>query len=58
MRAVEVVVMKVVRKEGGAMVAGVIGAGVSPFAGDGLDKALGLAIGLWTIGFGKVMFET
>ena len=33
-RAVEVIVMKVVRKEGGAVVAGVIGTGVGPLTSD------------------------
>jgi len=49
-RAVEVIVVKEVREEGGAVVAGVIGAGVGPLAGDGLDEALGLAVGLGTVG--------
>jgi len=46
----EVIVMKVVRKEGGSLVTGVIGAGISPLAGDGLNEALGFAVGL---GFGR-----
>jgi hypothetical protein len=54
---VEVIVMKVKRKEGGAVVTGVIGAGVGPLAGDGLDEAFGLAVGLRAIGFGEAMFE-
>ena len=49
----EVIVMKVKRKEGGAMVTGVIGAGLGPFAGDGLDEALGLAVGLGAVGLVK-----
>ena len=43
----EVVVVKIVGKESSTVVAGVIVACISPFAGDGLDEALGLAIGLW-----------
>ena len=41
--------MKVMREEGSAVSAGVIGAGVGPLAGDGLDEAFRLAIGLWAI---------
>ena len=54
----EVIVMEVMRKEGSAMVAGVIRSGISPFAGDGLNEAFGLAIGLGSIRFGEEMFET
>ena len=57
MRAVEVIVMEVVRKVSGAMVTRVIGSGISPFAGDGLDEAFGLAIGLRAVGFGEGVFE-
>jgi hypothetical protein len=57
MRAVEVVVMEVEREEGSAVVAGVIGTSISPLAGDGLDEAFGLAIGLRAIGSGEAMFE-
>jgi len=39
MRAMEVIVMKVVRKEGSAVVTGVVGPGIGPLAGDGLDEA-------------------
>ena len=53
----EVIVMKVKRKEGGAMVTGVIGAGLGPFAGDGLDEALGLAIGLGAVRSGEAVFD-
>ena len=42
----EVIVMKVERKEAGSVVAGVIRACIGPLAGDGLDEAFGLAIGL------------
>ena len=53
----EVVVMKVEREEGGTMVTGVIGASVGPLAGDGLDEAFGLAVGLRAIGAGEGVFE-
>jgi len=56
-RAVEVIVMKIVRKEGSSVVAGVIRAGISPLAGNGLDEAFGLAIGLRTIRSGEAMYE-
>ena len=55
MRAVEVVVVEEERKEGCAMIGGVIGAGIGPLAGEGLDEALGLAIGLRTIGPGEAV---
>ena len=53
----EVIVMKVMRKEGSSVVTGVIGASVGPFAGDGLDEAFGLAIGLRAIGSGEAVLE-
>jgi hypothetical protein len=52
-----VIVEEEVRQEGGAMVTGLIGSGISPFAGDGLDEAFGLAVGLRTIRFGEEMFD-
>ena len=55
--AMEVIVMKVVGKEGSSVVAGVIRTGVGPLASDGLDEAFGLAVGLRAIGFGEEMFE-
>jgi len=48
-RAVEVVVVEEEREAGGAVVGGFIGTAVGPFAGDGLDEAFGLAIGLRAI---------
>lgn len=57
MGAVEVVVMKVVGKEGSPVVTGVIRASISPLAGDGLDEAFGLAVCLRAIGFGEEMCE-
>jgi len=53
----EVVVMKVMRKEGSAVIAGVVGPGIGPLTGDGLDEAFGLAVSLRAIGFGEEMFE-
>jgi hypothetical protein len=57
MWTVIVIVMKVVRKEVSSLLTGVIGASESPFAGDDLDEALSLAVGLWAIRFGKRMLE-
>ena len=57
MRAVEVIVVEVEREEGGAVVTGVVGACISPLAGDGLDEAFGLAVGLGAIGSGKEMAD-
>ncbi len=53
----EVVVMKLEREEGRAVVTGVVGSGIGPLAGDGLDEAFGLAVGLWAIGSGEEMFK-
>jgi hypothetical protein len=53
----EIVVMKIERKESSSMVTGVIGTGVGPLAGDGLDEAFGLAIGLGTIGSRETVFD-
>lgn len=53
----EVVVMKVMRKEGSAVSAGVVGPGIGPLPGDGLDEAFGLAVSLRAIGFGEEMLE-
>jgi len=49
--------MEVEREEGGAVVTGVVRAGIGPLAGDGLDEALGLAIGLGSVGPGEAMLE-
>jgi hypothetical protein len=57
MRAVKIVVMEVEREEHSAVVTGVVGAGVRPLAGDGLDEAFGLAIGLGAIGSGEEMAQ-
>ena len=56
-RAVEIIVMEIEREESGAVGTGVVRASISPFAGDGLDEAFGLAIGLWAIGSGKEMAD-
>jgi len=58
MRAMEVVVMKVLGKEGSSVGTRVIGTSISPLAGDGLDEAFGLAVCLRAIGFGEEMGET
>ena len=49
--------MEEAREEGGAVEAGVIRTGVGPFAGDGLDEAFGLAVGLGAVGTGEDVFE-
>ena len=54
----EVIVMEIMREEGSSVVAGVIRSGIGPFARDGLNKALGLAIGLGPVRSGEVVFET
>jgi len=57
MGAVEIVVVEIERETLGAVVAGVVGAGVSPLASEGLDEAFGLAIGLGAIGSGEEVPE-
>jgi hypothetical protein len=54
----EVIVMEVVREVSSALAARVIGASIGPLAGDGLDEAFGLAVGLRSIRFCKGVFET
>ena len=49
MRSVEIIVMKEEREELSTVMAGVIRTSISPFAGEGLDKTFGLAIGLRAI---------
>ena len=58
MRSVEIIVMEVAGEELCAVITGVVRAGVSPLAGDGLDEAFGLAIGLRAIGSGEEMADT
>ena len=53
----EIVVVKVEREEGSALVTGVVRASVSPLAGDGLDEAFGLAVGLRAIGTSEEMAD-
>ena len=53
----EIVVVEVEREELSAVIAGVIGSSISPFASDGLDEAFGLAIGLRAIGTSEEMAE-
>ncbi len=53
----EIVVMEVARKALRPVVTGVVGTGVRPLAGEGLDEAFGLAVGLRAIGFGEEMLE-
>ena len=57
-RTVEIVVMEVELEESGAVVTGVVRASISPLAGDGLDEAFGLAVGLGSVGSGETMLET
>ena len=56
-RSVEIIVVKVEREEGSAVVTGVVRASVSPLAGDGLDEAFGLAVGLRAIGTSEEMAD-
>ena len=53
----EIIVMKEVREVSSAMAARVIRASIGPLAGNGLDKAFGLAVGLRSIGSGKGVFK-
>src|SRR5205809_929731 len=53
----EVIVMKIVMKEGSAVVTGLIRPGIGPLASDGLDEALGFAVGLGAIGSGEAVFD-
>src|ERR1044072_3791045 len=57
LRAMEIVVVEIEREEGSAVVTGVVRAGVGPLASDGLDEALGLAIGLGPVRCGEEMCE-
>jgi len=56
-RSMEIVVMEIEGEESGAVFTGVIRTSISPFAGDGLDEAFGLTVGLRAIGFGEEMLE-
>jgi hypothetical protein len=52
-----VIIEEEVRKISSAMVAGLVGTGISPLAGDGLDEAFGFAVGLRTVRFCKAMLD-
>jgi hypothetical protein len=56
-RAVEIIVVEEERQAGGALVTGVVRAGISPLPGEGLDEAFGLAIGLGPVRTGEAMLE-
>ena len=56
-RAMEVIVVKIVREEGGSMIAGGVRTSISPLSGDGLNEALSFAVGLGAIRFGEEVFE-
>ena len=53
-----VVAMEPVGQLGGALVRGLIGSCVGPFAKRGLDEALGLAVGLRCVGSGEDLAQT
>jgi hypothetical protein len=53
----EVIVEEEVRKVSSTMTARLIRTSVGPFAGNGLNEAFGLAVGLRAIGFGKEMSD-
>ena len=57
-RAVEIVVVEVAWEILGAVIRGVVGTGVGPLAGEGLDEAFGLAVGLGAIGSGEAVLES
>ena len=57
MRSVEIIVMEIEWEDGSAVVTGVVGAGISPLAGEGLDEALGLAVGLGSVRSGEEMAD-
>ena len=57
MGAMEIVVVEEERETLSAVVTGVVGAGIGPLAGESLDEAFGLAIGLRTIGTSEEMTE-
>src|SRR5438067_6826015 len=57
MGPMKVIVMKVAGKKACTLIRGVVGAGIGPLPGDGLDEALSLAVGLRAVRFGKRVFE-
>lgn len=54
--AVEVIVVEEGSEVSSAVVGGVVGTGVGPFAAEGLDEAFGFPIGLGAIGSGEGVF--
>ena len=56
-RAMEVIVVKEEVKACGALVGMGVGVSVGPFAEGSLDKAFGLAVGLWSVGPGEAVLE-
>ncbi len=52
-----VVAMEPAGKLISAMGGGVVGSGIGPFTNGGLDEALGLAVGLGSVGAGADMLE-
>ena len=56
-RAMEVVVVKEEEEACGALVGMGVGVSVGPFAEGGLDEALGLAVGLWSVGPCEAVLE-
>jgi len=57
MRAVIVIVEEEVRKIGSAMVAGLVGASVGPFASDGLDEPFGFTVCLRPVWASEAVFD-
>ena len=57
MGAMPVVAVKPEGQLGGALLGGVVGACVGPFAQAGLDEALGLSVGFGRVGFGAQMLD-
>ena len=56
-RSIMVIFEDIVREEACALGAGAVRACIGPLAGDGLDEALGLAVGLWAVGAGELVFD-
>src|SRR5688572_26217803 len=57
MWAMTVVVMDPALEHGGALRGVVVGDAVGPLAKCRLNEALGLAVGLWPVGFGEAVLE-
>ena len=56
-RTMEIIVVEVVREALGAVRTGVVGTGVGPLSGEGLDEAFGLAVGLRPVRTSEAMLE-